>query len=75
MASQKVQFLRCAASFVTAAYRYVRLIPQDRAAQAAYDDMHALNLALFALPSLRWLFRLPQVRNLQKKGEYLGRTI
>jgi len=28
MASQKVQFLRCAASFVTAAYLYVRLTPQ-----------------------------------------------
>jgi len=44
MASQKVQFLRSAASFVTAAYSKVRLVPQD---------LHALNLELFTLPSLR----------------------
>ena len=40
--SQKVHMLRCAASFVTAAYQQVRLIPQD---------LCALPLELFAKPS------------------------
>jgi len=40
MASQKVQFQRCAASFVTQ-LTFVRLVPQD---------LHALNLNLFSLP-------------------------
>jgi hypothetical protein len=34
--------LRCASAFVTAAYCYVRLIPQD---------LRALHLDLFSLPS------------------------
>jgi hypothetical protein len=41
-ASQKVQLLRYASSFVIAAYWYVRLTPQDS---------QALHLALFPLPS------------------------
>jgi hypothetical protein len=52
LAKQNVQFQRCAASFVTAAYRYVRLIPQD---------LHALNLELFALPAPRRLFTKPSL--------------
>jgi hypothetical protein len=39
--SQKVQILRCASFFVTAAYETVRLIPQKS---------RALPLALFAKP-------------------------
>jgi hypothetical protein len=42
-ASQKVHLLCCAASFVIAAYVYVRLIPQD---------LRALHLELFSLPSI-----------------------
>jgi hypothetical protein len=41
-ASQKVHLRRCASSFVTAAYFYVRLIPQDS---------RALHLELFTVPS------------------------
>ncbi len=41
-ASQKVQLLRSASSFVIAAYDKVRLILQD---------LRALNLEFFALPS------------------------
>jgi hypothetical protein len=41
-ASQKVHLLRCASSLVTAAYFFVRLIPQD---------LRALHLDLFSLPS------------------------
>jgi len=41
-ASQKVHLLRCASSFVTAAYFYVRLISQDS---------RALHLDLFTVPS------------------------
>jgi hypothetical protein len=40
--SYKVHLLRSASSFVTAAYFYVRLIPQD---------LRALHLDLFSLPS------------------------
>ena len=40
-ASQKVHLLRCASSFVTAAYFCVRLIPRD---------LRALHLDLFSLP-------------------------
>jgi len=39
--SLKVHMLRCAASFVTAAYTWVRLIPQD---------LRALPLELFTKP-------------------------
>jgi hypothetical protein len=42
-ASQKVHLLRSASSFVTAAYFYVRLIPQY---------LRALHLDLFSLPSV-----------------------
>jgi hypothetical protein len=42
MALSKAERLRCAASFVIAAYFYVRLIPQD---------LRALHLDLFSLPS------------------------
>jgi hypothetical protein len=42
MALSKAEGLRCAASFVIAAYFYVRLIPQD---------LRALHLDLFSLPS------------------------
>jgi len=41
-ALSKAEGLRCAPSFVTAAYFYVRLIPQD---------LRALHLDLFSLPS------------------------
>jgi hypothetical protein len=41
-ALSKAEGLRCASSFVTAAYFYVRLIPQD---------LRALHLDLFSLPS------------------------
>jgi len=41
-ASQKVHLRRCASSFVTAAYFYVRLMPQDS---------RALHLELFTVPS------------------------
>jgi hypothetical protein len=40
---QKAHLRRCAASFVTAAYRKVRLIPQD---------LRALHLNLFEQPAL-----------------------
>jgi len=40
-ASEKVHMLRCASSFVTAAYEKVRLIPQES---------RALSLELFAKP-------------------------
>jgi hypothetical protein len=42
MALSKAEGLRCAASFVIAAYFYVRFIPQD---------LRALHLDLFSLPS------------------------
>jgi hypothetical protein len=42
MALSKVEGLRCAASFVIAAYFFVHLIPQD---------LRALHLNLFSLPS------------------------
>ncbi len=42
MALSKAEGLRCAASFVIAAYFSVRLIPQD---------LRALHLDLFSLPS------------------------
>jgi hypothetical protein len=41
-ALSKAEGLRCASSFVTAPYLYVRLIPQD---------LRALHLDLFSLPS------------------------
>jgi len=41
-ALSKAERLRCASSFVTAAYFYVRLIPHD---------LRALHLNLFSLPS------------------------
>jgi hypothetical protein len=41
-ALSKAEGLRCATSFVIAAYSYVRLIPQD---------LRALHLELFSLPS------------------------
>jgi hypothetical protein len=41
-ALSKAEGLRCASSFVTAAYLSVRLIPQD---------LRALHLDLFSLPS------------------------
>jgi hypothetical protein len=46
-ASQKVHLLRCASSFVIAAYFYVRLIPQD---------LRSLHLELFAVPSVLTTF-------------------
>ena len=42
MASQKAHLLRCASSFVIAAYPQVRLIPQD---------LRALHLELLSKPS------------------------
>jgi hypothetical protein len=41
-ALSKAEWLRCASSFITSAYFYVRLIPQD---------LRALHLDLFSLPS------------------------
>jgi hypothetical protein len=41
-ALSKAEGLRCASSFITAAYLHVRLIPQD---------LRALHLGLFSLPS------------------------
>ena len=51
-ALSKAEGLRCAASFVIAAYFYVRLIPQD---------LRALHLDLFSLPSDSDFLRNDQV--------------
>ena len=53
MALSKAEGRRCAASLVITAYFYVRLIPQD---------LRALHLEFFTVPSDLWSARAPLCR-------------
>jgi hypothetical protein len=70
MVSQKVRMLRCAAAFVTAAYFYVRLIPQDLRALPANFLRNHRNFELFTSSSIKGLQKL-----LKKKAGEVKRKI
>jgi len=65
-ASSKVHLLCCAASFVIAAYFYVRLFPQD---------LRALHLGLFTVPSYFMTFCKSIKFKRETKNYFLNPTI